>query len=119
MSTSVTKRRAAAGAVALILTASTTAGAGEDRTFALAISGAHTMSFTGKCVVEQADRKFTLELSGSPPAAYTLSGRGVSCSIMVTGRGGIITVEIIGDDGRLISRSSSTGGTTIVISVHS
>ncbi len=114
MGISVTKRRAAAGAAALIVSAAATAGAGEDHTFALTISGAHTMLFTGKCVIEQTDRQFTLELSGSPPAAYTLSGRGLSCNILVTGRSGIVTVEIVEDDGRVISRSSSSGGTIIV-----
>jgi hypothetical protein len=100
------RRCATAGAALLVAAGASAVVAAAEKSFSLAITGAESVRYTGRCTLTTAAGEKTIELSGVVPRHEELTAEAVVCRIESAG---LITVDIAHDGS--VSRSTINGGT--------
>ncbi len=100
-------------AACLICGALPAAGAEPMKTFSIAIDGSEGVQVVAACLVDWGDAIDVLTLRGDVPQRRKVDAVGISCQIQKVGRSGRMVVEIR-KDGRVVSRTASSGPSSVI-----
>lgn len=83
------------------------------KTFTISIDGSAGVRVVAGCLVDWGDDADVVTLKGEVPLTRKVEAHGLACQIKKLGQGGRLVIEIR-KNGRVVSRSASTGSSSVV-----